>query len=327
MPDTLFDAFPALSPYLPQVSLAMLPTPVQALPDLPHAWIKRDDLTRSDYGGNKIRKLEFVLGEIRAKGARHVITFGATGTNAGVATALMCQRERLRCSILLFPQPDSPTVRKNYQRMQAAGAQLIQLPSLFNTALAFYLHPRRLDPHSYFLYAGCSNAAGIFSYISAAFELRAQIARGECPEPLAIVLPVGSGGTLSGLTLGCALAGLHSRVIGVRVAPSHVGPFDACTPKTLRQQMRHAASTLQKAGITLPILPEPVLLDDYYGPGYGSATPEALNAIRWLQQHSNIPLEQTYSGKAFACFLDKVQQQAGPVLFWNTYSSADSERE
>lgn len=322
----LFGRFPALQATLAPLPLCGLPTPVQAMPAIAgHAWIKRDDLTHPEYGGNKLRKLEFIAGEMRARGARRVYTFGATGTNAGVAAAMVCRQLGIACTVLTFDQPASATVAKNRQLMDHYGAHRVHTGSLFATALAWYVHPRRLDPHSYFLFAGCSNPVATFGHVNAAFELKTQIARGECPEPEEIVVAAGSAATLAGLTLGCRLAGLRSRVTGIRVAPARVGPFAACTPGVVTAMMRRAAQTLARAcpEETLPPWPDVELRDDWYGPGYGVTTPAADLAIARAAA-AGIPLEQTYSGKAFAAFLDHLDRTRGPVLFWNTYSSRPS---
>jgi D-cysteine desulfhydrase len=318
----IFAEYPTLVGLLPCAEFASLPTPVGTL-GADHAWIKRDDLTHPLYGGNKIRKLEFIIGEWRARNIREVITFGAVGTNAGLATALACLQENIRCRVLLFDQPVSATVRANLKAMQQLGAQLDYCGSLFNTALRYYLHPRRLWPGRYFLFAGCANPAATFAYVNAAFELKAQIAAGDLPEPAEIVVPVGSSSTLAGLTLGCQLAGLQTRVIGVRVAPSHLGPIPACTTGTVMAQIRTAHAFLRShLGPVIPEKPaQPVLRDDYYGPGYGEPTPEALAAIRLFGDTHGIKLEQTYSAKAAACFMERLESCPGPVLFWNTFNS------
>lgn len=322
----LFKHYPQLREALPFADYAQLPTPVGALAGLDggagHAWIKRDDLTRCDYGGNKIRKLEFVLGELRARGADHVYTFGATGTNAGLATALMCRQEGLACTVFLFDQPDSPTVRRNYAALQASGARLVHCHSLLRTVLAYYLRPARLSTRSYFLYAGCSNPVATFGYVNAGFELAEQIAAGDCPEPEQIYVAASSSGTLAGLTLGCALAGLKSQVVGIRVAQSKLGPFDACTAQVAEKQLAQALDVLARH---IPELrgfnPPPIVLrDEWYGPGYGAPTPEAEQAITRFGEQ-DIPLERTYTGKSAAAFLEALDKGEGPILFWNTYNS------
>lgn len=325
----LFDAIPALERELAPLPLCTLPTPVEALPAVgENAWIKRDDLTHPEYGGNKLRKLEFVAAEMIARGTRRLYTFGATGTNAGVAAAMVCKQLGIDCTVLTFDQPDSPTVRKNQALMQHYGAQRVHIGPLWATALAWHAHPRRLDPRSYFLFAGCSNPVATFGYVNAAFELQAQIERGECPAPAEIVVAAGSASTLAGLTLGCRLAGIDARVIGVRVAPARVGPFAACTPGIVKSMMESARRRIagSQPKLRVPELPAVDLRDDWYGEGYGVGNEKTAAAVQ-RAAGNGITLEQTYSGKAFAAFGDRLAATRKPVLFWNTYSSRSLPRE
>ncbi len=326
----LFTAYPALKLVLPFVPYADLPTPVEALEGLVpqhnadgfcRAWIKRDDLTHSDYGGNKVRKLEFVRGEIRQRGARHVYTFGATGTNAGLATARMCAYEGIDCTIFLFEQPPSATVDRHYRALQRSGARLVHCGSLLNAVLAFYLHPARLKPSSYFLYAGCANPVATFGYVNAGFELAAQIRQGLCAEPDQLYVAASSSSTLAGLNLGCHLAGLKTRVMGVRVAPAKLGPFDACSAAVAQKQQDAAWARLQSAVSGLPAAPPPVvMLDAWYGAGYGEPT-EAGEAAQTLFRDRGYALEATYTAKAAAAFINALNTTDDTVLFWNTYNS------
>lgn len=319
----LFDAFPSLASSLAPLPLCTLPTPVEALPSFGNnAWIKRDDLTHGEYGGNKLRKLEFVAAEMRARNTRRVYTFGATGTNAGVAAAMVCRQLGIGCTVFTFDQPPSGTVEKNQALMRHYGAHLVHVGPLWATALCWYAHPRRLDPRSYFLFAGCSNPVATFGYANAAFELRVQVEAGLCPMPAEIIVAAGSAATLAGLTLGCSLAGMPTRVVGVRVAPAKVGPFDACTPAVVTAMM---ASALKRVTATNPhgklhTLPDVILRDDWYGAGYGIATTAGDMALKNARA-AGIDLEQTYSAKAFAAFEERLSRAGGPVLFWNTYSS------
>jgi D-cysteine desulfhydrase len=307
----LLDAFPELAALAP-LQLCELPTPVEPLPSLsPRAWVKRDDVTHPVYGGNKMRKLEVVAAEILRKGKSRVVTFGGTGTNAGVAAAFVCREIGVACEVLTFDQPPSPVVDKNQALMKEYGARLVHVGSLFATALRWYAHPRRLDPKTYFMFAGCSNPVATFGYVNAAFELREQVAAGACPSPKEIVVAAGSGATLAGLTLGCALADIDCVVTGVRVAPSHVGPFEACTPGVVTRMMK-------ACGLGEP--PPPVLVDDAYGAGYGVGTDAGAAAIE-VMAPLGISLEKTYTAKACDVFLRALKRDDGDVLFWNTFSS------
>lgn len=327
----LFSHYPMLKQQLEPQQFACLPTPVKALPGLgTNAWIKQDDLTHSDYGGNKIRKLDFVLADIKRKSKKHVITFGATGTNAGVATAMMCYRNQLKCSIYLFEQPLTQTVKDNIALMQAYGAELIFCGSLLKTVLNFYASRYRLHRDSYFLWAGCSNAVATFAYINAALELKQQIEAGQLPEPEHIFVAVGSCSTLAGLTLGAKLCGLNSKIIGIRVAPAYLGPFPACTEGEVNKVIKQAAKQMTKWGIKIPEqIPRCHFSDHFYGEGYGIASEKSLSAIDTFKAQG-IALENTYSAKAAAAFLQQLnfnsegEINTQPQLFWQTFNSADS---
>jgi D-cysteine desulfhydrase len=319
----LCDAYPKLAEALDWRPLCTLPTAVEPIAELgERAFVKRDDQTHPIYGGNKLRKLELIAGEIRRRRATEVITFGGTGTNAGVATAMVCQQLGVRCQVLTFDQPPSPTVDKNQALMRHFGARLVPLGPLWAAALAWQLHPQHLSRHTYFLFAGCSNPVATFGYVNAAFELRRQIERGECPEPTEIIVAASTAATLAGLTLGCALAGLSSRVVGVRVAPDRVGPVASCTTQVVTRMMHECRERLANLHpeVASVDLPEPTLLDEFYGAGYGIQSTAGDNAITRAAA-SGLDLEQTYSGKAFAAFLSRLQRAPGPLMFWNTYNS------
>jgi D-cysteine desulfhydrase len=316
----LLQRFPALSALQP-IPLCNLPTPVETFPGKATLWIKRDDLTREDQGGNKPRKLEFVLADIRRRDADRVITLGATGTNAGVATALMCQRENLACEVITFPQPDSDIVRLNQQLMRGAGASLTARGSLFAAALNWYLHPRRLDRKSYFLYAGCSAPVATFAYVNAMLELAGQIDAGALPAPAHIVVAAGSGATVAGIIAGAALVLPAAEIHAVQVAPDRVGPFTACHPQVVEKMVATVWQSLRTADASLPeqCPTRWQWHEDQFGDGYGVATPASRAAISEASQ-SGLALETTYSGKAFATALALTKQHRSPVLFWQTFA-------
>ncbi|MCG8313079.1 MAG: pyridoxal-phosphate dependent enzyme [Pseudomonadales bacterium] len=319
----IFKKYPELKPVITVAHSALLPTPVQQLPIQENAWIKRDDLTHTEYGGNKIRKLEFILADAMARGSTRIVTFGAIGTNHGVATAMMCQKHGIDCVVYLFDQPITATVSQNLQLMQAYGATLIYKKTLFKAVKSYYLSPYRLLRGSYFLFAGGSNLFGTLGYINAAFELQEQINNKECPQFKYLFCPVGSSATLAGLTYGLQLAGIDTQVKGIRVVQEKLGPFQACSSDTVYQLMLQVQHYLQThTQKKLPIPNRPVMDGDYFGDGYGVATKEGLAAI----DHFNslgIKLEQTYTGKAAAAFLRAVEQPDDDCLFWNTYNSRD----
>ena len=323
----LLDAYKSLKAKIAYTPLIDAPTPVERfesnvmnVPDLEGLWIKRDDKTSAIYGGNKVRKLEFILPA--AKGKNEIVTLGAIGTNHGVATSIFCKIHGIKCRIILFDQPVTNTVRQNLKLMQINGAKLEYRGSLTSAALHYYF-ARLIRPYSYFLPPGGSNVMGCIAYVNAAFELKQQVENGECPEPDRIICPVGSAGTLAGLTLGCQLAGLKSKVQGVRVAPSHLGIIPICTTSTVAHLMKQTYRFLRKQGDNLPLVQLPTidLSDDYFGQGYGYASDEGDAAIKMFENRG-IVLESTYTAKAAAATLKSCRQNPDEtILYWHTFNS------
>ena len=335
MPDALplpplFRAYPELGASLPWEPLGVFPTPVRRLKEVGCAnlWIKHDDQSSPVYGGNKVRKLEFIMAQARHRRKTHVVTLGGIGTNHGLATAIYCRQLGLACTLVLFPQPVTSLVKQNLRLFTYYHAHPVYRSSLFRAVCAYYLTMRLRYPGAYFLYAGGSNATGTLGFVNAAFELKAQIDAGQMPLPAVIFCPVGSNGTLAGLTLGAHLAGLKTTVVGVRVSFSHCGPFQTCTSGTVRRLM---SQTLQRLRERIPALnsvvpPEPVLWHDYVGAGYGFPTRQGQSACHLLKEREGIVLDPTYTAKTFAAVLDYCRRQdsrSDPVLYWHTYNSVD----
>lgn len=317
----IFQQFPSLQNHLTTDGFAQLPTAVELHDfDGKPVWIKRDDQTHSLYGGNKVRKLEFILPEAQRLGATKVLTFGATGTHHGLATAVFCRELGLECEVLLFDQPVTDLVKENIQLLASQNATLTYCGSLANTLRRFYLHPGRLNKSNYFLFAGGSNVLGVLAFINAALELAAQVAAGECPEPEVIYCATSSNATLAGLTLGIAISGLNSKVIGVRVAPDKVGPFDSCTPAAVSKLMQQTVNWLKQQGADWSwSIPEPQIDNNWYGAGYGHDTEAATKAASTFKATMGIELDPTYTAKCFAAVL--ASQHQGSVLYWHTLNS------
>ena len=327
----LFKVYPELKKELAWIALGNFPTPVQRLQRMGHEnlWIKRDDLSSPIYGGNKIRKLEFILGHAKKKKKSvKVITFGGIGTNHGLATAIYCSKLSIPCKLLLFWQPVTEHVQNNLLLFNHYNTELLYKKTLWKTVMGYYLFERLKHPAAYFVFAGGSNVAGTIGFVDAAFELTAQIDHGEMPEPSVIFCALGSGGTLSGLSLGVQLAGLNTRVIGVRVSESHLGPFQACTPGTVKKLMLDTYKYLKRKTHKLPDIEmsPPQILQDYIGEGYGFPTPAGSTAYHKAKESENIILDPTYTAKTFAAVMDYCQgpgKNSGPILYWNTYNSID----
>lgn len=330
---TIFKLFPRLEQRLPHVPLGTFPTPVHKLLNLSkilgldNLYIKRDDLSGTVYGGNKVRKLEFLLGEALQAKAKEVMTVGFAGSNHALATAIYAQKVGLRSTSLLMPQLNAGYVRRNLLASYAYHARLCYYKSLGHLCLGVIgqqvrgiIKNRTLTR---FIPAGGSSPVGLVGYVNAAFELRAQIVAGEVPEPDLIYVPLGSMGTASGLILGLKAAGLKTRVIPVRVIEERM----AC-PKRMVRLIRQTAKLLSKADPSFPqvTIPEADLSirNDCLGEGYACFTEKAVKACHLVKAEEGILLNGTYSAKAFSALLDDAAQgslKGKTVLYWNTYNS------
>jgi D-cysteine desulfhydrase len=326
----LYTRYPKLAASLPRLALSQGPSPVAQLTQLGSkaVWIKNDGLYGTVYGGNKPRKLEFILPDVRRKGAASIITFGGLGTHHGLATALYGRQQGLRTILLLVDQPVDDTVRRHLCWLHQAGAILYYTATARRTRL---LAPLILLRHAdwrrrklpYFLRPGGSTPLATLGYVNAALELAEQVAARELPEPETIVVALGSAGTAAGLALGLRLAGLTSRLLAVQV--SDILPL---TPETVARLANATAELMRRRGAALPsaeIEPAAItVLSDWLGDGYGHPTPEAERAQALLQEREGLALDLTYTAKAMAALLALLEDGRlgkGPTLYWHTYNA------
>jgi D-cysteine desulfhydrase len=329
---------PELRGRFPRVPLTDLPTRVHRLDRLAHEigldelWIKRDDESGRLYGGNKPRKLEFVLADALAQRRAAVLTFGGIGTHHGLATTLCARRVGLRSILLLVGQPVTEHVRECLLLDHAAGAELHYgsgVPALALQAARLCVRELLRGRMPYILPVGGSSPLGTLGYVNAALELYEQIRARELPEPDCIFVPMGSGGTVAGLVLGAKIVGLRSRVMAVLVTD-----IMAPTPQRLAKQATACLALLQKHVPGLRSLgvraDEFTIVRGYVGAGYGAPTDAARRARDLMGELEGIQLETTYTAKCLAALTDAAQRRehrGAAVLFWNTYSSVDPRRD
>ncbi len=331
----LFKDYPRLAGQLPHVSLGRFPTSAEKLEQvgnaigLNHLYIKRDDLSGDIYGGNKVRKLEFLLGDAQRRNAKEVITFGFAGSNHALATALYANQLGLGSTSLLLPQVNAHYVRRNLLASHYFKADLrfYKNWTLLGLGLLHQLLRRRVK-HGTFprvIPGGGSCPLGVCGYVNAALELKAQIVAGELPEPDFIYVPLGSMGTAVGLTLGLKAAGLKCRIIAVRVIEKRLA-----NAKKMARLFQDTASFLRKLDPAFPNLllheVDWTIRDDCLGSGYARFTEKAMKAASLMRERAGIILNGTYSAKAFSALLEDAEKQVlkgKMVLFWNTYNSRD----
>ncbi|MDR6290602.1 D-cysteine desulfhydrase family pyridoxal phosphate-dependent enzyme [Inquilinus ginsengisoli] len=290
---------------LPRIALQHAPTPLEPMPRLtaalggPQLWIKRDDCTGLALGGNKVRKLEFLLGEALARGADTIITAGGPQSNHARQTAAAAAKLGLDCVLILTDAVAGrdPTYHTNGNLL---------LDELFGARIE--LHPGTADPDAelaraaeqcraeggtpYIIPIGGSNALGMMGYVDAARELLAQ-AKAQGVGITHVALASGSGGTHAGLALGLALGGSTAPAIGY------------CISRTSQEQRPRVAALLQAGsallGVASPLSGDDVVLEDgVVGEGYGLPTDGMVEALRLAAAQEALLLDPVYTGKAMA---------------------------
>jgi len=286
---------------LPRVALHDgTPTPVRELRD--GLWLKDDGaFGAGGWGGNKVRKLEWLLGKAQADGRKRILTFGGRGTNWGLATALYGRAHGIETMLVLVDQPMTLHVVEQFQRIRGSAAKIHLVGGKRRAAaLAPWLWARHGRP--WILPAGGSTPLGAVGYVAAGLEIGAQVRAGALPEPDRLVVAVGTGGTLAGLIVGLQAAGLRTRAHGVVVNDKL--RLDADRIAVLAQR---CARLLRKQGADLGVLDLGedafTLTRDYLGAGYGHPLPGADPAY-----------DPVYTAKAMAA----AHELGGTTLFLQT---------
>jgi len=293
----------------PRIHVAHLPTPLERLDRLtaalggPEIWIKRDDCTGLSTGGNKTRKLEFLMAEAVAQGADMVMTQGATQSNHARQTAAFAAKLGLDCHILLEDRTGSNDPAYNASgnvflddlhgaTREKRGPGLDMNAEMEAVAETFRAKGRKV----YTIVGGGSNPTGALGYVDCAFELLAQ-ANARSLRIDHIVTATGSAGTQAGLIVG--LKAMHAGIpllgFGVRA------------PKEKQEEnvFKLAQATAEKIGAAGCVSRADVVADtDYVGQGYGIPREDTIAAIRMFAELEAILLDPVYSGKAAAGLID-----------------------
>jgi len=326
MMNFLAAAYPRLADRLPAVTLADLPTPVSTVQFDTIAGprtvsVKHDNVSNAQYGGNKIRKLEYIFQRARARGARRVATFGAVGSNHALATAIFAKRSGLECTCFLRHQKRTPTIPTTLNMHREIGTEIVPLGRSVDrlATLRRYLHGRQ----SWVIPLGGSSWLGATGFVNAGLEIAAQIAANEIACPDRIYIANGTMGSAAGLALGLAMAELPTRLHAVRVVDR-----DYASPYAFKRLMRKTAMMLNRLDSSIPAdLADRTRVrwrDDYFAGGYAVSNPVTANAVALAADQLHLSLETTYTGKAMAALLDDLlaAHYAGEnCLFWNTYNS------
>jgi L-cysteate sulfo-lyase len=297
----------------PRVRLGHLPTPLEPMDRLseelggPRIWIKRDDCTGLSSGGNKTRKLEFLMAEAQKLGADTVITQGATQSNHARQTAAAAAKLGMHCEVLLEDRTGSGDPQYNFNGNvlldQLHGATLSKRPggSDMNQEMAILADSLKKEGRKpYIIPGGGSNPVGALGYVNCAAELTEQAALADLKID-ALVHATGSTGTQAGLVAG--LSALYSDIyllgIGVRA------------PQAQQEAMVHelACKTMDYLGMGIEVARERVHANcDYVGPGYGLPTQGMKDALLMLARLEGLLFDPVYSGKGLDGLIDQVRK-------------------
>jgi len=317
----------------PRVQLAHLPTPMEPMPRLtehltkagkgPALWVKRDDQTGLGFGGNKTRKLEFLMAEALAQGADTVITAGVTQSNHVRQTAAAAAKLGLGCHLVLFTDrvPDTDPdygVTGNIFLDRLFGATMEE--HRFDIADRNRVLPdvaQRLAKEGrkpFIVPYGGSNVTGTLGCVLAAEEI-VQQAKAQRLDIQALIVATGSAGTQSGFVVGMAMAAPDIQVIGIDIEAE---------PDRLRRETVALSSQLADTlEVDIPDLEQRIIIDpDYAGPAYGVPTDDTREALLLAARKEGLVLDPVYSGKAFAGLIGRARKDlfdpARPVLFVHT---------
>lgn len=327
--DPLFRRYPELADRIPRMPLVDAPTAVErVVGPVPRGftgelWVKRDDLTGAAYGGNKVRKLEFLLADARSKGKRRLITSGALGSHHVLATTVYGRAKEFAVTAVLYPQLVTDHVTEVLLAIHGLGARLRYCPKMVLLPTVVWLS-RLLDARDrpYVIPPGGSSPVGALGYVVGGLELADQVEAGDAPVPDAIYVAAGTLGTVAGMAIGLTLGGLKSRVVGIKIVPDFVA-----SARVLENLVSGTLAILADAGVAVPdaadVLARVELRSGYLGAGYGKPTDAGAAASRRFHD-AGLHLDPTYTAKTAAGVLDALEgAREGTHLFWHTLSAAN----
>lgn len=309
----------------------MLPTALEPAARLgaaigaPGLLTKRDDLAGLFYGGNKIRKLEYLLGDAVQAGCDAVVTFGAAGSNHALATAIYAQQAGLICHAVLTDQVQTPWVANTLRWHGLLGTRLSPATGFVEAqeeAIRLRAnHPS--GPHRLYEVAwGGSSPLGSLGFVDAGAELAAQVSATALSGPFRIYLPCGTMGSVAGLLAGLCISGVPATVVGVKVVPQNV--VDATAVLRLAGAVVQDLPAADPAPSAAELATRLEFRTEFAGDGYAMPTPECIEAASIALELEGFKLDTTYSGKALACLVADARsgRLAGHIpIFWQTWNS------
>ena len=313
----------------PRIELGHFPSPLQHLPRMSKAlrrpvYLKRDDQIGPALGGNKVRKLEYLLADARRSGMRRVVTFGGLQSNHARMTAAAARMCGLEPHLIYFDRRPAH-MAGNLRLVALLGAKCYFIPfgggggmSIERSNRLVHLLARLLVGRHYFIPVGGHSWLGCLGYVRCANELAEQAHHLGLAEAR-VVCAAGTGGTLAGLIAGLALAAPHLTPLGIDVGRLWKG-FPASIAEVATQVCQQLGSPHRFSATDVPLIE-----GSYVGAGYASPSVEGNAAIGRLLHLEGIMLDPIYTGKAFAGMLDLAERgvlgRDTPLIFVHTGGS------
>ena len=279
----------------PRVSLGIFPTPIHKLENISrmlgtNVYVKRDDLTGLGLGGNKTRKLEFLLADAKARGAEIVFTTGGAQSNHAMLTAAAVGKLGMQAILILKKRGVTGRVGNQLlEHLMGTDVRFVDTDDYADIYAEMDRVGNELGRPYYKIPCGGSNALGALGYVACAKEIGDQGTHFDH-----LICAEGSGGTMAGLALGAKLFLPETKVYGMMV---DTDPFDVVTPRLMRE-----AAALLEADVT--VSDSDFTLRDMCGPGYAIASAAGNAAVSLMAQKEGIFLDPVYTGKAFAGLLE-----------------------
>jgi L-cysteate sulfo-lyase len=309
---------------LPRFHLAEFPTPIHSLKALtkkyqgPAIYMKRDDLTSLGMGGNKTRKLEFLIGEALEQKKDTLVTAGGVQSNHCRLTAAAARKAGLDCHLVLNgTPPENPNGNLLLDTLFGAKIHFCDREERDERLFLVADELEEKGKKPYVIPVGGSNSVGSVGYVDAMLELVNQMDDLSIT-PDSIVFATSSGGTQAGLALGAKLAGFKGDVLGISIDQVQAGPGPF--PPVLTEIANGAAARI---GADIRLTESDFSLNyDYLGAGYAMPGELEFNAIRDLAYHEGILLGPVYTARAMGGLLDLIKKvyftKDQTVLFWHT---------
>ena len=285
-------------------------------------WIKDEGRAHRSYGGNKVRKLEYLFGSARRSHRRRLVVWGDAGSHTVEAVSILGRESGFDVTAVTYSGTN--LAAEGHQRPSRVERHAV-VHQTRNILSAFVLaRLKGMGPGRVYVPLGATTAYSTLGHLSAACEFVEQWQSIRSAWPKSIYVAMGSGGTVSGLATGFALLGIPIKINAVQTVNSSI-----TNPLTLRKQVSAVLKLLElDAGLAKSILSDFVLIDRrYLGQGYGDVTPSSMNAIE-KARNFGLELEPVHTGKVMAAVINSlITEETSEIIYWHTHSRTSPDLE